>query len=60
MSVRKARRPRRSGRDLTPFIFLAMILIPALIVAALAIADPGAPRDLPAARQQVAPALPAG
>ncbi|MCB1028565.1 MAG: hypothetical protein R2704_01860 [Microthrixaceae bacterium] len=33
--------PNRSVRDLTPLIFLAMILIPSLIVLGLAIADPG-------------------
>ncbi len=33
--------PRRSMRDLTPLIFLAMILIPSLIILCLAIADPG-------------------
>ena len=32
----------RSIRELTPFVFLAMILIPSLIVLGLAIADPGA------------------
>ena len=31
-------------RDLTPFIFLAMILIPSLIILGLAIADPGVPQ----------------
>ena len=42
--------PRRSSRDLTPFIFLAMILIPSLIVLALAVADPGsAPVEPPQA-----------
>ena len=60
MSARRRRWPRRSVRDLTPFIFLAMILIPTLMVVALAIADPGSPRDVPAARRQVAPALPGG
>ena len=33
---------KRSVRNLTPFVFLAMILIPSLIVLCLAIADPGA------------------
>ena len=42
ISARRPSGPRRSMRDLTPFIFLAMILIPSLIVLCLAIADPGA------------------
>ena len=33
--------PPRSMRHLTPLIFLAMILIPSLIILCLAIADPG-------------------
>ncbi len=35
-------KPPRSARDLTPFVLLAMILIPSLVVLCLAIADPGA------------------
>ena len=47
------KRPR-SLRDLTPFVFLAMILIPSLIVLCLAIADPGAKPAGPSARPAVA------
>ena len=38
---KRAFSPPRSMRDLTPLIFLAMILIPSLIILCLAIADPG-------------------
>lgn len=44
LAARRPSGPARSVRDLTPFIFLAMILIPSLIILGLAIADPGVPQ----------------
>ena len=44
VAARRPSRPARSMRDLTPFILLAMILIPSLIILGLAIADPGVPQ----------------
>ena len=44
----------RSLRELTPFVVLAMILIPSLIVLCLAIADPGAKSSGPDAGPAVA------
>lgn len=40
-------KPTPSARDLTPFVFLAMILIPSLVVLGLVIADPGAASPRP-------------
>ncbi len=45
--------PSRTMRDLTPFLFLAMILIPSLIILALAIADPGATPSSPEAPEAI-------
>ena len=50
-----ARTPKRtrSARELTPFVFLAMILIPSMVVLCLAIADPGAKSAGPTATPAV-------